>query len=262
MTTFAILASFIFGTLIGSFLNVVIWRLPRDKSIQGRSECAHCKHQLVWTDLIPVLSFLLAAGKCRYCKKPISFRYPLIEIVTGLLFALTVVHFMPQDLLTWLLAAKVTLIIGVAIAVFVIDLEHYLILDKLIYPATLLMAILIILIEIVSGSTNLLVSSLLSAAGAFVIFWLVWFISKGRWMGFGDVKLAAWLGLALAWPNLGVALFLAFIGGAIIGLGLITFGKKQMSSQVPFGTFLAAAAILAALYGPQLWKLYWGIYGL
>ena len=96
--TVPILLAFIFGTAIGSFLNVLIWRLPREESIQGRSHCPHCNHQLNWLDLVPIVSIVLQRGRCRYCQKPVSLRYPLIEIVTGSLFALAMWHFPIVDI--------------------------------------------------------------------------------------------------------------------------------------------------------------------
>lgn len=260
MTVFFTLTALVFGACIGSFLNVVIWRLPRKKDLGGRSHCPHCNHTLVWYDLIPLLSFVFNVGRCRYCQQPISLRYPLIEFITGVLFSLAYLHFAPQDLISWLILVKITVIISVCIAVFVIDLEHYLILDRVMYPAMATILLINIALSLVSGSSQSLLFSLLSALGAFLLFWLVWFFSKGKWMGFGDVKLAAWMGLALAWPGVAVALFASFIVGALVGIFLMVFAKKQMTSQVPFGTFLSAATVLAAFYGPKLWDVYWALY--
>lgn len=257
---FAVVAAFVFGACIGSFLNVIIWRLPRQQTLSGRSQCPHCHHSLKWYDLIPLFSFLFSAARCRYCKKPVSYRYPLIETITGFLFAAAMYHVQPHDLVTWLILLSLVFTTSICIAVFVIDLEHYLILDKIVYPAMVLSFVLALAISIVSGSAQPAVSSLLCALGAFIPFWLIWYIAKGKWMGYGDVKFVAWLGFALAWPGIAVALFISFTVGAIVGIFLIVFGKKQLSSKLPFGTFLSIAAILAAFYAPQLWGLYWGIF--
>lgn len=263
MSTITILAAFVFGTCIGSFLNVVIWRLPREIGLggrSGRSECPNCHHVLSWHDLVPVLSFAIALGACRYCKKRISIRYPLIEVVTGFLFALAAAVTMPHDLISWLLMLKLVVIISVCVTVFVIDLEHYLILDKVVYPAMVVSGVLIIATSVVGGSYSQILSSAICGLAGFVLFGLVWVVSKGKWMGFGDAKLVAWIGLVLAWPSTATALFLSFILGAIVGLGLIVSGKKQLGSKIPFGTFLAVATVLAAFYGPQLWAMYWGVF--
>lgn len=263
MNTFIIIAAFIFGTCWGSFLNVVIWRLPREQSLggrSGRSECPHCGHALAWFDLVPLVSFAIGQGVCRYCHKKISVRYPLIEVITGFLFAAAAAATVPHDLISWLLMLKLLTIISVCITVFVIDLEHYLILNKIVYPAIIITGFLALAISLASGTYQPILSSLICAIAAYLIFGLVWLVSKGKWMGFGDVKLVAWIGLALAWPATATAVFLSFIIGAIVGLALIALGKKQLSSRIPFGTFLSATTLLAAFYGPELWTIYWGIF--
>lgn len=252
--TVPILLAFIFGTAIGSFLNVLIWRLPREESIQGRSHCPHCQHQLKWVDLIPVLSILLQRGRCRYCRKPVSLRYPLIEIVTGLLFALAMWCSPIIDLPSGLLFLKIAVVIAICVVVFVIDLEHYLILDRVVFPAIILMLVFALILPAT------LTTSLLGAATAFIPFWLLWAGSKGKWMGYGDVKFAAFMGLALGLRGVLVALFLSFVLGAVIGLLLIAAGKKQLGSKVPFGTFLSVATIISILFGTQLWNLYWSLF--
>ncbi len=260
ISIFALGAAFVFGTCIGSFLNVLIWRLPREKSIQGRSECPHCKHQLFWYDLIPVFSFLFSGARCRYCQKPVSSRYPIIEIITGLLFALATYYFYtPYSLLSTVELLSIFVVLAVCVVVFVIDLEHYLILDRVVYPAAIIILGFDIILSLIAHNPYIILNHLLAALAA-IPFWLMWYVSKGKWMGFGDVKFVALMGLMLGFPGVLVALFASFILGAAIGVGLIAGGKKEMGSKVPFGTFLSIATLLAMFFWPQLWSWYWGLF--
>lgn len=257
ITAVTVPLAFVFGAVIGSFLNVLIWRLPRNEKPNGRSMCPHCKHELVWFDLIPLVSFIVYRGSCRYCHKPISIRYPIIEFITGLLFAFAIWNFPLVDTLAWLTFAKVAFVITICIVVFVIDFEHYLILDKVVFPAIFIILGLLIATDITAGTYNTLITAVMSAIGSAIPFWFLWWFSKGRWIGFGDVKLIIFMGLALGFPSIVVALFASFGLGAIIGIALILLGKKHMSSKLPFGTFLTVGTVLAIFYGPQIWTAYW-----
>lgn len=247
-TQLGILFAFIFGCLIGSFLNVLIWRLPREESINGRSHCPKCNHTLIWIDLIPVVSILLFRAKCRYCKEQISLRYPFFEVLTGALFAFAWYYFSPYDFASVLLFAKAAIVLAVCIVVFVIDFEHYLILDKVVFPASVLMVLFAIALHTYGN--------IFAGIVGFIPFWFIWYISKGKWMGFGDAKFAGFMGLVLGLPSLVVALFLSFGIGALVGILLIFAGKKDLGSKLPFGTFLTISTILALFYGQKLWDLY------
>lgn len=257
---FAIFATFVFGVCIGSFLNVLMWRLPREEKITGWSHCPNCNHRLEWWNLVPLFSYLAQGRKCQYCKQGISSRYFLIELVTGLLFALAIWHLAPLDWFAWIMAIKVAVVIAICITVFVIDLEHYLILNKVVYPAIVLMLILNFVLSIMSGHPEIFVTGLSAAVLAALPFWVLWKISDGKWMGDGDIRFVAFMGLALGFPTVLVALFLSFTVGAVVGVALIYLGTKHMSSKLPFGTFLSVATIAAILCGPKLWDLYWGLF--
>jgi len=270
MSTFFIwfyLVIFISGLIIGSFLNCVIYRLEIGGSfLKGRSFCPHCKHPLSWQDLIPIFSFLILKGKCRYCKKMISLQYPLVETATGLLFLLifnfqfSIFNQFPifnfQNLLVtdyWLL------ITCFLIVIFVYDLKHYLIPDKIIYPAiatTLIFNFQFLIFK----QFSIFNYSILSAFGAAIFFLAIVLISRGKWMGVGDVKLAFLMGLFLSFPNILVALFLAFFIGAIIGIGLIISGKKTLKSEVPFGPFLVTGTFLALFWGQNIINWYLNLF--
>ncbi|PIP22632.1 MAG: prepilin peptidase [Candidatus Nealsonbacteria bacterium CG23_combo_of_CG06-09_8_20_14_all_39_17] len=266
---------FVFGTIIGSFLNSVIFRLQPDESFSApRSFCPHCRHQLSWKDLIPLLSFLLLAGKCRYCRKPISIQYPLVEIATGLLFLLIfnfTIYLLPFINYYLLLNAYYFLISCFLIIIFVYDLKHYIIPDKIIYPAiatSIIFNFVIFPASIFFASgkehlTNFLIfnfhSFILSALGAAGFFLAIVLLTRGKGMGIGDIKLAFLMGLFLGWMDILVALFVAFFSGAIIGIGLILLKKKKMKSEVPFGPFLVAGTFIALFWGQTIINLYLGL---
>ena len=245
---------FLLGLIVGSFLNCVIYRLEENKSfLKGRSYCPHCKHTLNWQDLIPLLSFLFLKGRCRYCQKPISLQYPLVELVTGLLFvSFFIFHF----------SFFIFLIACFLIIIFVYDLRHYIIPDKIIYPAILVSGIWYLVSSIFLGlyTKYEILNTIYSAFGAAAFFLLIVLISRGKWMGVGDIKLAFLMGLVLSPPKILVALFLAFFIGAIIGMGLIISGKKTLKSEVPFGPFLVTGTFIALFFGEKIIQWYLNLF--
>ncbi|MFH0906645.1 MAG: prepilin peptidase [bacterium] len=246
-----IILVFIFGLIIGSFLNVVICRLKTKEPIFfSRSYCPKCRAVLKWFDLIPVLSFLFKKGKCSYCDKEISWQYPLVELATGALFVLALCQFSSfAGKFDFFNFFYYLLIICFLLIIFVYDLKHYIIPDKIVFPAILLVLVIKIIARFVFDSDINWFSDLLATFSASGFFLFLVLISKGKWMGLGDVKLAILMGLVLGWPNILLALFLSFFVGAIVGLGLIAFGKKCLKSEVPFGPFLAGATIFVMLGG-------------
>ncbi|MBU1292388.1 prepilin peptidase [Patescibacteria group bacterium] len=261
---------FLFGLAIGSFLNVVICRLETKESILvSRSYCPKCKKSLKWFELIPIFSFLIQKGKCRYCGKKISIQYPLVELVTGLLFLFVILNYssvIPNlignpDLINfrWIPAfAGMTfnlIIISLLIVIFVYDLKHYIIPDKIVYPAIIIAGIFNFQFSIFN-EFSIFKLSILSALGASGFFLSLVLISKGKWMGLGDVKLAFLMGLILGWPNIFIALFLSFAFGAIIGLILIAFKKKGLKSEIPFGPFLISSTLMTMFYSQNLINWY------
>jgi len=265
---FIAITAFAFGTIIGSFLNVVIWRLPRQQSLGGRSHCPHCGYTLKAVNLLPVISYVLQGGSCVNCNKRISARYPLIEVITGMLFAAAAVHSLAFGInaLAVLELLRLLFVIAVLVAVFVIDLEHYLILDVVIFPAVGVTLVLNLLIDLMAHKSVLTFTSLTGGGVAAALlaagfFYVLWRVSAGKWMGFGDVKLNIFLGLVLGFPGIAVGLFLAFMIGSGVGLALIALKLKQLQSRVPFGTFLSIGAILALFYGHQLAKWYASLIG-
>lgn len=260
------LVLFILGAIVGSFLNVLILRLPQERKATGRSECVHCKHKLAPLDLIPVISYLSLRGKCRYCKKNISPRYIIIELVTATLFGIAAVLFPPVSAIPVLLLIRALFIICVLIVVFVIDFEEYLILDRVVFPASIAVLVLNLVIDIAAKTSllsmyGLTLGGIVMAAVFFGLFYLPWRISEGKWIGFGDVKLMLFIGLSLAWPQTLVGLFLAFVIGGAFGSILLLLKKKSLQSKLPLGTFLAIGTALALLWGKPLLDWYWGWLG-
>jgi len=239
---------FAFGLLIGSFLNAVIYRLDSGEGIvKTRSHCVKCGHVLTWYELVPLASFVIQRGKCRACKRNISWQYPLVEIATAILFVLVLYYNLP---LFYTLTISSLLIV-----IFVYDLKHYIIPDKIIYPA--------ILVSGIFGwqyTTYNIQHTIYAAVLASAFFAAIFFASKGKWLGFGDVKLAFFMGLLLSWPGILVALFAAFMLGGIMGLGLIAMGKKSMKSQVPFGPYLVAGTFAALFWGEEIVRWYLGLF--
>ena len=251
--------SFIFGLLIGSFLNCFIWRLHEKKKVTGRSICTKCKYKIAWFDNIPVLSFLILRGKCRKCKEKISWQYPAVELVTAILFAIAITQYNGMKLSDgelYIYLFRDFFLISVMIIIFIYDLRWYLIPDIVSLPA----CIVVFILNLFLGYEwqNLLLSGIIGGG-----FFLVQFIlSRGKWIGGGDIRLGLLMGLALGWPGILLALFIAYILGSIIGMGLILAKKKQLSSQVPFGVFLSIATVITLFWGKGIINWYLGIIGL
>lgn len=228
---------FLLGLAVGSFLNVLIYRLPKNLAITGRSFCPRCKRTIAWLDNMPLLSFALRKGKCRYCHSPISWHYPLVELTTGTLFVLTFLSLSHQGNL--LSSIYYLFIVSALIVVFFTDLRDGVIADKVIFPA---IAIAFLLSTINSQLSTL--NYLLSALGASSFLYLLHLVTKGRGMGFGDVKLAFLMGLILGFPHIVAALYIAFLTGAAVSLIMVLIGKKTFGQTIAFGPFLVFATLL------------------
>jgi leader peptidase (prepilin peptidase)/N-methyltransferase len=275
---FFIFCASVLGLIIGSFLNVVIYRLPKMLESEWRvqcsallaidtevaaspqpifnlvspnSHCPCCHHEIAPWHNIPVISFLLLKGKCHHCKAPIALRYPLLELICGLLTAFTAYHFgftltlLPALILVWSL-----------IALTMIDIDHQLLPDHITLP--LLWAGLII------NSFNLLVplqEAVWGAIAGYVSLWSVyWFfklLTAKEGMGYGDFKLLAALGAWLGWSMLPLVVVLASLVGACVGIALMIFKKHRMGTPIAFGPYLAAAGLIALMWGQSLVNDYW-----
>lgn len=245
---------FIFGLFIGSFLNVLIDRLPKGESpVKGRSHCDKCKKTLKWYDLIPLLSFIFLRGKCRYCKTKLSFYYPIVELTTGVAFAGTFLFLEGTNInfITFINIITVIyylVIVSSLIVIFFADLKYGIIPDKVLFPAIFVSAFYLL-----TMNYQLLTINFLSALGASLFFLLLFLITRGRGMGFGDVKFSFLMGLILGFPNIIVSLYVAFLTGAIIGCILIICHQKRLfGTTIPFGPFLAIGSLISIFFGDTL----------
>jgi leader peptidase (prepilin peptidase)/N-methyltransferase len=240
----------LYGLLVGSFLNVVIYRVPRHESVvRPRSKCPSCDATILGRDNIPVLSWLLLHGRCRNCRLPISVRYVLVEVTGGLLFAGAAARLG----FNWDLPAMLVLLASL-LALACIDLEHMLLPKRIVYPSLLMVGGLLVLAAIMTGEWDRLVVAWICAASWFLVFFIMNFISPQA-LGFGDVRLAAVLGLGLGWLGwryVVLGFFSANLIGAAIGMTLIATKRMSRNQQVPYGVFLAMGAALAIFAGPEL----------
>ncbi len=233
---------------------MVIYRLKTKESILlTRSHCPYCAHELSFFDLVPLFSFLFLKGKCRYCKKKIPWRYPLVEFFSGVLLLLVFLFFYPELVSVF----YYSFLAFSLLVIFVYDLLHFIIPDKVLLPSFLLV-LFFHAFQVLKGVNGLeeLFSFFLSGLGAAVFFFSFHFFSKGKAMGFGDVKLAFLLGLFLGWPLIIPALFIAFFIGGLVASFLLFFTEKGWKSKVPFGPFLVFGAILSLFWGEALIRLY------
>jgi leader peptidase (prepilin peptidase)/N-methyltransferase len=243
----------VFGLAVGSFLNVVIHRVPRKESIvRPRSRCPTCGTQLAERDNIPVISWLLLGGKCRTCRTSISPRYPAVELLTAGLFAAVGARFGAD----WALPAFLVFAAGMISLAF-IDLEHYLLPKRIVYSVLLTEVALLIVAAAGSGRWHRLLIGAISGAASFAVFFTLNFINP-RWLAFGDVRLSAPIGLTLGWLGAGyvpLGFLAANLLGAVVGLGLIAAKRIERKTPIPFGVFLALGAFVAIFAGAPI--LHW-----
>jgi len=240
----------VLGLFVGSFLNVCIDRLPRGQSIiHPRSHCAACNRKLGVIDVIPVFSYLWLRGRCRYCRAHIPLRLPIVEGMTGLLFALLLLYcdwkfgLGPELAISLVYTSLLTVI-------FVIDLENQLVLDKVTYPG---MALAFAFSFFWPGLG--VVSSLEGGAIGLAVIALPFIIYR-RGMGMGDVKLGALVGLMTGFPLVFVAILLSWITGGLVAAILLVFKVKKRSDPIPFAPFLATSAMVTLLWGQAIWQWY------
>ena len=277
-------AALLLGLVVGSFLNVVILRLPRhmraelgeacdelrgenaepianrwfglDYLISPPSTCPHCGHAIRAWENIPVLSWLLLRGRCSSCRTPIGIRYPLVELTTGLLSLLVVLHFGAT-----LAAAAALLLVWALIAMTVIDLDEQLLPDQLTLPM-----VWVGLLVNIDGTFTDLTSAVIGATAGYLSLWLVFQLFRlftGReGMGYGDFKLLAVFGAFLGWQLLPLVILLSSLVGALVGIGLVLLRGRDRQIPIPFGPYLAVAGLIALLWGEQINRAYLQLAGL
>mgnify|MGYP003618496007 FL=1 len=258
---FPVLTIFIFlaGLCIGSFLNVCIWRIPRDESIVWPgSHCPACNHAIAPWDNLPLLSWILLGGKCRHCRAPISPRYFVVELLTGALFAvLWLVH-------GWTLFTPVYVFFtGALILGTFVDFDHLILPDRVTIGGMVAGPILSFACPELQGQTERLPALIQSALGLALGYGLLWTVAtvgrlalKREAMGFGDVKLLGAVGACLGWQAVLFAVFVSSLSGTLLGFTLIVLGKKELQSKIPYGPHIALAAVLWMFCGPDCIDLY------
>jgi prepilin signal peptidase PulO-like enzyme (type II secretory pathway) len=242
----------LFGLLFGSAINAIVWRLNVGRSwVRGRSQCPDCGHTLAARDLVPVLSWLMLGGKCRYCHKPIQ-DHPVVEVVTALAFGLSVYALNPVSLHDWVQLGFWLLMLVMLIILAAYDARWMILPDQVMVPL-IVTAVLYAAFEMMSRTPPQFVSGPLVAAfltsGAFL---LLGILTRGRAIGGGDVKLAFAMGLILGLKGTAVALLLAFDVAAAIGILLIILKFRTRKDQIPFGPFLVLGTIVAYLYTTEI----------
>jgi leader peptidase (prepilin peptidase)/N-methyltransferase len=239
---------------VGSFLNVCIYRLPLGQSVLSPpSTCPSCRTRLRWIDNIPVVSWVLLGGKCHHCRAPISIQYPIVELVTGVLFVLV----------TWLtpmgplLAARLTLVV-ILIVLFGIDLHHQILPNAITLPGI----VIGFLFSLAGppGWIDGLLGIMLGGGVLYAIAWTYYAVRHEEGLGMGDVKMLAMIGAFLGWKAVLVTLILSSFAGALVGVGIIAFSRGGMRLALPFGTFLSLGALAAMLVGEPLVSWYAGFF--
>ena len=243
-------AAGILGLLIGSFLNVVIHRVPLGESVvHPRSRCPGCGTELAPRDNVPVLSWVLLRGRCRTCGEPISPRYPLVELGTAVLFAVVAVWCG----LNWALPAYLYLA-GISVALSAIDLDVRRLPDKIVLPSYVVALVLLLLPAVAEGRGDAYLRAALTGVGLFAFYFLLALIYPAG-MGFGDVKLSGVLGIYLGWYSWGLAIlatFVAFLLGAVVGVAVMVRTKEGRRTKVPFGPFMLVGTFLALFFGQRV----------
>ncbi|MBX0301790.1 prepilin peptidase [Cryobacterium sp. 1639] len=272
--TFVVIAGGLFGLLIGSFLNVVIYRIPAGLSISTPpSACTRCGGRIRPWDNVPVLSWLVLGGKCRDCSAPISPRYPLVELATGVSFAAVTWWMLSTApaatangtaIVAWAITLAAFLYLcAISIALALIDLDTHTLPNRIIYPAYLVSAVLLTVAALLAGEPARLFGALVGGAGLFALYLALALIRPGG-MGLGDVKLAGVLGLYLGWlgwGELAIGAFAAFLLGGLFGVVLLAVRRAGRKSSIPFGPWMLAGAWTGVLFGNIIALGYLRLYG-
>lgn len=252
MTLFYILI-FIAGLCLGSFLNALEWRIYNKISLfDARSKCSQCGTQLKWYDNIPLLSFVQLRGKCRACKKHISWQYPLVELSMGFVFVLLALTTLQSGSIEelWRLIFRF-FVVWILSFIFIYDFKYQEVLDAMAFIPAIL--IFVIKFAVFGVSWQDMAIGAVIGSGFFLLQYLV---SKGRWVGGGDIRIGLLMGVILGWELLLVALWIAYIVGAIVSVTLLVVKKKKMKSQIAFGTFLSVATLVVMVWGEGILSFY------
>jgi prepilin signal peptidase PulO-like enzyme (type II secretory pathway) len=274
ITLMIIMVLVVFGLCLGSFINALIWRIHKQQKIRakkqktkysiskGRSMCVNCEHMLAASDLVPVFSWLMLGGRCRYCKKPISWQYPLVELSTAALFILSYIYW-PDPLESFqiiLFGLWLACLTGL-VALVIYDLRWMLLPNRIIFPLYAVAAVIVLVQVLDASSLQPLVQAVYGILIGGGIFYLLFQLSEGRWIGGGDVKLGFFLGALVGGPtHAALLLFIASLMGSVISLPLLATKKASKSTRIPFGPFLIISTIIVQLFGTTIIDWYQNLF--
>lgn len=263
----------VFGLLIGSFLNVVVWRVPRGESLLPDSRCPSCSERIRPLHNVPVIAWIALRGKCAHCTAPISIRYPLVELGTGIAFALVTLWVVTgaeprgtegSAIVLWLTLAAMLWFAAVSIALTLIDIDHQRLPNDIVLPSLAVVATLLTVAAILTGDLARVISTLGGAAALFAVYFVI-VVVYPKGMGGGDVKLAPLIGAVLGfigWPEVAIGGFAGFVFGAMWGIALMAFRSAKGTSKIPFGPFMLVGAWVGLVWGDTIWQGYLNISGL
>ncbi|MFA7244910.1 MAG: prepilin peptidase [Candidatus Magasanikbacteria bacterium] len=249
-TFLGFLLLFVLGIVFGSFLNALEWRLKNNISLTTRSMCPNCKSNIKWYDNIPLFSFIFLRGKCRNCQTKISCQYPRVELILGLLFSFVFYYYTFIGDFSVLSIVRDCLAMFVLVFIFVYDMKYLEVSDIM----TMGSAVIFFVLALFLGSSWL--SMLLGAMIGAGFFLLQFVVSKGKWVGGGDIRIGFLMGILLGWKLVILALWLAYVIGGIISIFLVMRKKKEMKAEVAFGTYLTVATIITMFLGNQILEWY------
>jgi len=255
---------FLLGLAVGSFLNVVVFRYHTGRGLSGRSFCGSCGRKLTWIDLVPVLSFLFLRGRCRTCRARVSWQYPFVELFTGLVFLLTFKVFLDSFLgiERWVVLLAHLVSWPLLIVMLVYDFRHKIIPDAFVYGFAFVALAYRLALSFLAGFNAPVWADIAAGPILFLPFFLLWFLSRGKWMGFGDAKLALGIGWFLGLGGGISAVILGFWVGAVVGVLLMAIHRLRaghsgltMKSEIPFGPFLVAGVFAVSFLNFSLFAL-------
>lgn len=273
LTAYISVIIFVFGAVIGSFLNVLIYRLPIGMDFKkGNSICPKCEHKLNWKDLFPLFSWIFLGGKCRYCKAPISKQYPIVEALNGTFYVLAYIFLCGGvqggysitgigDLGLSLKLVGYMVMFSALLVVSWIDFKHQIIPDSM-WIAILVGGLFIVGDALITGefSKEWIISKVIGFFTVSGLFFIVAFVTQGRAMGGGDIKLMAAVGFVLGWKAVLISLFMSAVFGVLFSIGRKIVSKTEMKGVVPFGPFLAMGSAVCAFVGESIFNSYMGLF--
>ncbi len=253
--------SAVFGALFGSFLNVVVYRVPAGESLMGRSHCPKCSHPIRAYDNIPVLSWFILLGKCRDCKEGIAWRYPAVEAFTAIAFGAIAAW---QGQVSFLLLL-LFIYAFVSIALTLIDIDTMRLPDAIVLPATITLSVGLIINSVITADYSSLLRAAIAGVVMTLLYGAVWFFSGGRGLGYGDVKMAFMLGIMtgyFSWDAAIIAFIAAWITGGLFAIAALLAGKVKRGMQIPFGPFLILGTWIGIVGGSTIVNWYLDIMGI